>query len=311
MFVQLKKNILPKNGTNEYDFDFVNRNNSDEKLGEIRYDKEKNILTVWNYGSLATADLLLGGIKDKSDNKEIIGRFGEGMKLAALAFCRLGKIFIVVTGGQEWRFKIKEDVNFQRGNEQQKCLFWWKAENNEEKYNNKIYVIIKNIKLNEWKNEIDNYLYLTSKKKFAIDINEDKEGKQELLGQILLGEDFRSKIFVKDIFVINTMTKDKKEKNQITDCFYGFNTTLQLDRDRNCIPDLNERNQKTSKIIAYILNNYNFLLNKLDLCDHKFLDNFPKEIFDLLAQNFGVTYYLHVNLDKEGADLIWDKWKNS
>ena len=132
-----------------------------------------------------------------------------------------------------------------------------------------------------------------------------------MLGQILLGEDFRSKIFVKDIFVINTMTKDKKEKNHITDCFYGFNTTLQLDRDRNCIPDLNERNQKTSKIIAYILNNYNFLLNDLDLSYHKFLDNFPKEIFDLLAQNFGVTYYLHVNLDKEGADLIWDKWKNS
>ena len=309
-----KKNILPKKGTNEYDFDFVNRNNSDEKykkLGEIRYDEKNKTLTVWNYGSLATADLLLGGIKDKSDNKEIIGRFGEGMKLAALAFCRLKKIFIVVTGGQEWRFKIKEDENFKRGNEKQKCLFWWKAENNEEIYNNKIYVIIKKIELNEWKNEIDNYLYLTSKKKFAIDINENKEGKQELLGQILLGEDFRSKIFVKDIFVINTMTKDKKEKNHITDCFYGFNTTLQLDRDRNCIPDLNERNQKTSKIIAYILNNYNFLLNKLDLCDHKFLDNFPKEIFDLLAQNFGVTYYLHVSLDKEGADLIWDKWKNS
>ena len=152
-----KKNIFPKKGTNEYDFDFVNHN-SDEKLGEIRYDKENKILTVWNYGSLATADLLFGGIKDKSDNKEIIGRFGEGMKLAALSFCRLGKIFIVVTGGKEWRFKIKEDENFQRGNENQKCLFWWKAENNEENYEKKIYVIIRNIELNEWKNELDNYL---------------------------------------------------------------------------------------------------------------------------------------------------------
>ena len=183
-----KKYILPKKGTNEYDFDFVNRNSDEKykKLGEIRYDEENKTLTVWNYGSLATADLLLGGIKDKSDNKEIIGRFGEGMKLAALAFCRLKKIFIVVTGGQEWRFKIKEDENFKRGNEKQKCLFWWKAKNNEEKYNNKIYVIIKNIKLNEWKNEIDNYLYLTSKNKFAIDTYEDKEGKHELLGQFCL-----------------------------------------------------------------------------------------------------------------------------
>lgn len=232
------------------------------------------------------------------------------MKLAALAFCRLGKIFIIVTGGEEWRFDIKKDKNFTRNKQIQKCLFWWKANNSEEEYKNKIVVIIRNIEIDEWKNEIDNYLYLTKKKKGEITAY-DKDNKT-ILGQISLGDDFRNKIFVKDIFVMNTKKKDEKE-NHITNCVYGFNTALQLDRDRNCVPDLNERNQKTSKIIAYILNNRTILYNKTESYIHKFLDNFPKEILSLLAKNYGVTYYLHLpeNLSLEGANLIWNEWKKN
>lgn len=302
-----KKYIDKKAYENGYDFDFIH-SKKNEKLGEIRYNKDNKVLTIWNYGTLETADPLLGGIKGKSENVEIIGRFGEGMKLAALAFCRLGKIFIIVTGGEEWRFDIKEDKNFTRNRQIQKCLFWWKANNSEEEYKNKIVVIIRNIEMDEWKNEIDNYLYLTKKKKGEITAY-DKDN-TNVLGQILLGDDFRNKIFVKDIFVTNTKKKDEKE-NHITNCFYGFNTALQLDRDRNCVPDLNERNQKTSKIIAYILNNRTILYNKTESYIHKYLDNFPKEILSLLAKNYGVTYYLHDNLTLEGANLIWNEWKKN
>ena len=78
--------------------------------------------------------------KGETKNDEIIGRFGEGMKLAALSFCRLNKIFIIITGGEEWRFEIKEDKNFTRN---EKCLFWWKAKTKNKDYKNKIVVIIK------------------------------------------------------------------------------------------------------------------------------------------------------------------------
>ena len=306
-----KKYIEVNTSTNEYDFDFVH-SETGEKLGEIRYDKENKVLKIWNLGTLETADLLLGGKKGETKNDEIIGRFGEGMKLAALAFGRLEKIFIIITGGEEWRFEIKEDRNFKRGDQPQKCLFWWKAKCKNNDYKDKIVVIIRNIEIDEWKNEIDNYLWLTQKNIGAITAysNDNKT----ILGQILLGECFRNKIFVKDIFVINTVKKEEKEKNiqnSITHCVFGFNADLKLDRDRNCVPDLNERNQKTSQIIAYILNNRTVLYNKTSSDIHPFLDNFPKEILYLLGKNYGITYYLHNYINREGANLIWAEWKKN
>ena len=53
------------------------------------------------------------------------------------------------------------------------------------------------------------------------------------------------KIYVKDIFVMDTKDPYKT--------YFGFNTDLDLDRDRNCTP--NQANHKTSQIIAYLLNN--------------------------------------------------------
>ena len=232
------------------------------------------------------------------------------MKLAALSFGRLGKIFIIITGGEEWRFEIREDKNFTRNGEPQKCLFWWKTKCKNKEYKDKIVVLMRNIELDEWENEIDNYLWLTQKNIGAI-TTYDKDNKT-ILGQILLGEDFRNKIFVKDIFVMNTMKQEEKEKNiknNVTHCVFGFNADLSLDRDRNCFPDLNERNQKTSKIIAYILNNRTILYNQTPSDLHPFLDKFPKEILYLLGKNYGITYYLHNHLTKEGANLIWYEWK--
>ena len=306
-----KKYIYVNTSTNEYDFDFTHLETK-EKLGEIRYDKEHKVLTVWNLGTLETADLLLGGKKGETINEEIIGRFGEGMKLAALAFNRLGKVFIIITGGEEWRFEIKEDNNFTRKDSPQKCLFWWKNKNKNNDYKNKIVVIMRNIEFDEWKNEIDNYLWLTQKNTGAITAYSPDN--KVILGQILLGEHFRNKIFVKDIFVINTVKKEEKEKNiknNITHCVFGFNADLKLDRDRNCVPDLNQRNQKTSQIIAYILNNRSVLYNKIPSDIHPYLDSFPKEILRLLGQNYGITYYLHNYINREGANLIWSEWKKN
>lgn len=306
-----KKYIEVNTSTNEYDFDFIHSETND-KLGEIRYNKENKVLTIWNLGNLETADLLLGGIKNVSKNEEIIGRFGEGMKLAALSFCRANKIFIIITRGEEWRFEIREDKNFTRNGQPQKCLFWWKVKCKNEQYKDKIVVIIRNIELDEWTCEIDNYLWLTHKNIGAITAY-DKDNKT-ILGQIMLGEDFRNKIFVKDIFVVETMKKEEKEKNiknHITNTVFGFNVDLNLDRDRNCVPDLNERNQKTSKIIAYILNNRDILYNQTPSDIHPYLDKFPKEILSLMGQNYGITYYLHNHLTKEGANLIWAEWKKN
>ena len=88
------------------------------------------------------------------------------MKLAALALIRNDKIFKIITKGEEWKFEIKTEERFEKDNEKQKCLFWRSEKCESENYKDKVTVVIRNITLDEWKKEIDNYLWLTQKKKY-------------------------------------------------------------------------------------------------------------------------------------------------
>ena len=66
-------------------FDFINKANN-KIYGHIRYDNIKNILTISNKGFLWLGDFILGCSKDEENNPDLIGTFGEGMKLAILAY---------------------------------------------------------------------------------------------------------------------------------------------------------------------------------------------------------------------------------
>ena len=63
-------------------YKFFDKNNN--IIGEIIYDKEKKTLTFSNDGELNLGHLLLGSLKEEENNPNIIGKFGEGMKLAIL-----------------------------------------------------------------------------------------------------------------------------------------------------------------------------------------------------------------------------------
>ena len=281
---------------NKYEFDFKLTDETKRIVGGIRYDQKKEKLTIWNEGKLQTGDLLLGGTKHLSNNKLLIGRFGEGMKLAALALIRNKKIFKIITNGEEWKFEIKADKRFIKDGEEQECLFWSSEKCFSETYKNKITVVIREITLDEWKNEIDNYLWLTQKKTITLQAKDDKEN---IIGEILFGPTFADKIYVKKIFVMDT--KDPYR------AYFGFNTYLDLDRDRNCTPNQAQRNHKTSQIIAYLLNNRKILYGPLNDEDEEYLDTLPHKIFDMLSRNEQVTYYLHQYIKKEGADLLWEE----
>ena len=82
----------PSQNDTKYQFNFIHKD-TNEIFGQIKYNEVNKIISVWNNGKLETGDLLLGGIKDQLNSEEIIGRFGEGMKLAALAFVRKNKRF--------------------------------------------------------------------------------------------------------------------------------------------------------------------------------------------------------------------------
>ena len=285
---------------NKYDFDFKLINETLKIVGGIRYDKEEEKLTIWNEGELQTGDLLLGGTKHLSNNKLLKGRFGEGMKLAALALIRNDKIFKIITGGEEWKFELKEDARFIKDGEKQKCLFWSSEKCNSEAYKDKVTIIIRNITLEEWQKEIDNYLWLTQSETITIQAKDDKGN---IIGEILFGKNFADKIYVKDIFVMDT--KDPFRT------YFGFNTDLDLDRDRNCTPNQAQRNHKTSQIIAYLLNNRKTLYATINEEYSDCLKKLPEKILNILASNGQVVYYLHQYIKKEGADLLWGEWQKN
>ena len=249
-----KKNIKvipygPTHNNIQFQYKFIHKDNPNDMFGEIEYNEVNKILKIWNKGSLETGDLLLGGIKDTLNNEEIIGRFGEGMKLAALAFVREGKIFSIMTGGKLWSFTQKTDDNFIKNGQAQNCLHW-KGENLKlDEYKDKVTVEITNISLDEWTQQIDNFLWLTHKNIGQINA---KDNNGNIIGQLLINPFFKNKIYVKDIFVQKT-----DENNGATTCYFGFNTDLTLDRDRNAIKNLDERNKKFSEILGNIMNRRN------------------------------------------------------
>ena len=71
-------------------------------LGAIHFDPIQNKLYLVNeYTSLHKRILLLGYSK-KSQKREVIGQFGEGLKIGALALVREGRVVSMETGDDRW-----------------------------------------------------------------------------------------------------------------------------------------------------------------------------------------------------------------
>ena len=246
-----KKNICVER--NENDFDFFEKNQK-EKIGGINYISSKEMISIWNKGIIRQGDFLFGSSKEEIQNKDIIGRFGEGMKLGILALSRLNKNVTIFSHDKVYNFFFEKDDNFIQNNESKRCLFC-----KIEKYNlldmyDKVNVQITNIKLNEWKEQIINYLWLI---KSEAEIYPVYDGPNNEIGEILLEEYLYNKIYCKGIFVENEQLKKiplngKEKKTLIAP---GFNLmNLKLDRDRNSIQDYYEKKKLTSKLLANFMN---------------------------------------------------------
>ena len=285
----------------KYQFNFIHKD-TNEVFGQILFNEVNNKLSVWNNGKLETGDLLLGGVKDTLNNEEIIGRFGEGMKLAALAFVRKNKRFSIITDGKIWTFIQKTDNNFIKNGQAQSCLHW-KGENcTIERYANKVTIEISPFSLDEWIPYIDNFLWLTQRHVGRINAK-DSNGK--IIGQLLINNFFKNKIYVKDIFVQKT-----EENNGATSCYFGYNTDLELDRDRNAVKNLDERNRKFSQILGDIMNRRNSdeILQNLEGEERlNFSEEYPKQIIHLLESQFYTCYYINNHLTTESRNAIWNQ----
>jgi hypothetical protein len=125
---------------------------------------------IWNKGKLEIANLLLGGTKDIQNSAEIIGRFGEGIKLSALSLIRENQKrnkkdnetqLNIYTCGKICRFKIDRAIGFRRNDIDRLCLHWCCEDYPNDDFIGKVVCEIIGISENEWREEQDNYLWLT------------------------------------------------------------------------------------------------------------------------------------------------------
>jgi hypothetical protein len=245
---------------------------------------------IWNKGNLVTANLLLGGTKDIQNSAEIIGRFGEGMKLSALSLIRENSTrnkrdnetqLNIYTCGKIWRFKIEKDVGFTRnGGMAQLCLHWCSEDYPKDEYKDKVVFEIIGISENEWRDEQDNYLWLTHRKTGSIIVLDDNK---KIAGEILCEEFFLRKLYVKEVFINDTGTARDMTS------YFGFNLDIDLDRDRNSVKNLAQRNKQISKILSIVLNKLEDYKREQEV-DRRWLDNYPKEIYKLLTQGYNLVY---------------------
>ena len=330
--IETKKNLKVKKVGNEYifngrkkhlDYNFLKKDDN-KIIGQIRYDKSKKILSISNEGELLLADFLLGGTKDEQNNSELIGAFGEGMKLAILALCRLEKNVIIISSNKKYSFRIKEDYNFMKNSIHQRFLHFKIEDYYYNDFIGQINVIIQNISDLEWSNEIDNYLWLIEN---DIEIYTSIDKYNNILGQIIYEDYLKSKIFVKGIFV----QEIKDDKNHDSP---GFNTSsLKIDRDRNCIQDSYELRTINSKIIAGTFNkNIDYLKSHQQNTGGAFikteygyektdiknivnsspsnLKNLTSNLINCLENNnmdIFSSYYLSSDLSKEAINIIWNE----
>jgi len=326
-----KKNLLVEktgsvynfNGRNKFlEYDFIKKDEY-KQFGKIRYDKRSKNLSISNKGELFLSDFLLGGSKDEENNVDIIGTFGEGMKLAILALCRLEKEVIIISSKKKYSFRLKEDFNFIKNSIPIKCLHCKIGENNDDDCNGQVKVIIKNMSEDEWANQIDNFLWLLGN---DIEIYTSVDENNNELGQIIYESYLKNRIYVKGIFV-----QELKEDKDLQ--IPGFNAVLKLDRDRNCVQDRQELRTIISKIISGTLNkNIDYIKHVQQNTDEVFirtefgfekteekgnvtyckseLKNLTKDIINCLeSKNLNIiNYYDLINkLKQDGIDVIWNE----
>lgn len=184
----------------------------------VEYSEKNQRLSISNKESVLERRTLLLGIDDKADNDKLIGKFGEGYKIALLILTKLNKKVVIKNykKNEKWTPELNKDPKYQ--NERvlkvniKKYLFRGERDNT-------LTWEINGITPKEWKDINSKYLrYHELGKVFT-----NKKG-----AQILFEEKYRGCVFVNGLFI-------EKVKSNLA---HGYNLTpegIDLDRDRKTI----------------------------------------------------------------------------
>lgn len=195
--------------------------NPENKMG-FDYDEENQRLTVSNKTSVLNPESLLLGSSTKRDDKDTIGKHGEGYKIAFMVLLREGKdIKVYNYGAREiWETRL---VKAKRYNNRlvptifiNKQAIWNKVPNSD------LTITIDNITPEEYSELVNKNLHLRDNVNY-FEVPEN--------GRILIDKEEKGNIYVKGLFVC---------KNKDIEYGYDFEPTLiELDRDRKLVDTFN------------------------------------------------------------------------
>ena len=192
-------------------------NTNKESKMHVFFDQDKNVLTIGNTGKPLEKKTLLLGYSTKADDKNQIGQYGEGYKLALLVLIRAGHKVEIYNGHEKWTPKI---IKSRRYNTE---IMVVDVEKNNTEMQNGITFRIENVTES----------LLESIKDYCLDLSVISEKIETVSGTLLLDEKFSKKVYVNGLYVCTI--KNSKMK-------YGYNfkpERIDLDRDRKQVTAFN------------------------------------------------------------------------
>ncbi|KAK3235437.1 hypothetical protein CYMTET_54331 [Cymbomonas tetramitiformis] len=249
-----------------YAVQFARTSHPQTVYGEIKL--ENGVLVLANKGRMTRQCLLLGGSdagKHSVNDKEIAGRFGEGMKLASLALARTEKDVTIKTGDEQWTFDLTIDHRFG----DKKCLYVTLDKRPSPMAEHDFTeVVIKGIKDLEWKMCRAKFLDLAPDDKPLVDTPH---------GRIIL--DKSAEVFVKGIFV-------KSNPGVMGDFGFDF-YDVALDRDRKAVTNVNQLYLKGAQILAHCLINNSEMCQdpELPAATRELLRALPSQVYTIVKGN--------------------------
>lgn len=238
------------------------------------------VLRIENEGSTLPLKALLLGETSKDGNNEMIGKFGEGLKLGILALVRAGHAVKIRNGSDVWVPSLTHDERF--GEE----VLCFDIQGGREP-KNRVRFEIEGITKALWEEMKPKFLFLTPKAK------DDRV--QTHSGTLLLDPKFKGCIYVKGIFVQRDPSMN-----------YGYDLrNAEVDRDRKMIESWNLK-YHTKNILNAALSSRSDLFSQFD----ELLSSPTTEVDNISdSDTYGipdkaVEYVAAKFLEKHGPDAV-------
>ena len=210
------------------------------ELGRIIYSPARGRLTLVNHDTELMRKVLLLGFSKKASNKEVIGQFGEGLKVGALALVREGRVVSMETSRDRWKFGLSHDEAF---DEEVLTVFVddrWKEsyEDNDDDLDLRhtdTCVSVFPLCLDDWELYVKRFLFLCP----------PSDCVKSEIGTLLVDSHFKGQLYVKGVWV-SDLSEDGLASG--VDLVH-----LKIDRDRRAVIHLSEIDHQISSMWVHAI----------------------------------------------------------